>query len=189
VGRDHEAVIRVNSRSGKGGIAYLLNTHHGLDLPRRLQIDLSAVVQRAADGNGEEVTAEQLWRLFGDTYPDTPGPVALARWATAEIAPGVHEFTGVHHDGRELRGTGNGPLSALAAALAGDGIEVDVLHYAQHATGPGGDSRAVAYVEARTDGFTRWGAGRDTSVLAASVGALVAAVNAALAERGAVRSR
>ena len=193
VGRDYEAVIRVNSQSGKGGIAYLLNTHHGLDLPRRLQIDFSAVVQRATEGNGEEITAEQLWRLFGDTYLDTPGPVALAGWATAETAPGVHEFTGVRHDGRELRGTGNGPLSALASALAGDGIEVDVLHYAQHATGPGSDSRAVAYVEARTDGITRWGAGRDTSVLAASVGALVAAVNAAanaaLAERGAVRSR
>ncbi|MFI7151485.1 2-isopropylmalate synthase [Nonomuraea sp. NPDC050022] len=179
VGRDYQAVIRVNSQSGKGGIAYLLSTHQGLDLPRRLQIDFSAVVQRATDGSGAEMTAEELWRLFQAAYldPADDGPYALAYWSTAETGPGVHAFTGTRRDGGgELRGTGNGPLSALAGALGG----VDILHYAQHATGPGQDSQAVAYVEARVGETVRWGAGRDTSVLTASVRALLAAVNRAV---------
>ncbi len=180
VGRDYQAVIRVNSQSGKGGIAYLLGTHHGLELPRRLQIDFSAVVQRDADGSGEEITAGRLWTLFRETYLDVTGPLTVTAWRTAETAPGTHEFTGTLRDGTPLRGTGNGPLAALAAALAGAGVEVDVLHYAEHATGTGSGSQAVAYVEARAGGVTRWGAGRDTSVLTASVRAVLAAVNRAL---------
>ncbi|MFD1543303.1 2-isopropylmalate synthase [Nonomuraea guangzhouensis] len=182
VGRDYQAVIRVNSQSGKGGIAYLLNTHQGLDLPRRLQIDFSAVVQRATDGSGAEMTAEELWRLFQAAYldPADDGPYALADWSTAESGPGVHEFAGTRRDGGgELRGTGNGPLSALAGALGG----IDILHYAQHATGPGQDSQAVAYVEARVGETIRWGAGRDTSVLTASIRALLAAANRATADK------
>ncbi|WP_228010376.1 2-isopropylmalate synthase [Nonomuraea phyllanthi] len=179
IGRDYQAVIRVNSQSGKGGIAYLLRTRYGLELPRRLQIDFSAVVQRATDGSGEEITAEQLWELFHATYlapGESGGP---AEWSTRETGPGTHEFTGTLRDGRRLRGTGNGPLSALAAALAGDGTEVDILHYAEHALDPGRGGRAIAYVEARVDGVTRWGAAQDTSVLTASVHALLAAVHRA----------
>ncbi|MEU6781603.1 2-isopropylmalate synthase [Nonomuraea angiospora] len=181
VGRGYQAVIRVNSQSGKGGIAYLLRTRYGLELPRRLQIDFSSVVQRATDGSGEEITAEQLWELFHATYL-TPGETgALAEWSTRETAPGVHEFEGTLKSGRRLRGTGNGPLSALTAALGDDGIDVDILHFAEHALDPGRGSLAIAYVEARVDGVTSWGAARDTSVLTASAHAVLAAVNRVLA--------
>ncbi|MEV4397118.1 2-isopropylmalate synthase [Nonomuraea sp. NPDC049607] len=177
VGRDYQAVIRVNSQSGKGGIAYLLGARHGLDLPRRLQIDFSAAVQRATDDSGEEITADELWSLFHATYIAPGERGGFASWRTAETAPGTHEFEGVLESGRVLRGTGNGPLSALTAALAGDGVEVDVLHYAEHAVDPGTGSSAVAYVEARVGGVIGWGAGQDTSVLTASVRAVLAAVD------------
>ncbi|MER6949334.1 2-isopropylmalate synthase [Nonomuraea sp. NPDC000554] len=188
VGRDYEAVIRVNSQSGKGGIGYLLQSRHGLDLPRRMRIDFASVVQRATDGSGEEITPDQLLELFDATYvaPGEHGPLTLAGWTTSETAPGRHEFTATvqgtpHVDGGELRGTGNGPLSALTEALAGAGIAADILHYAQHATAPGPDSQAVAYVECGVGRATCWAAGRDTSVLTASVRAVMAAVNRALA--------
>jgi 2-isopropylmalate synthase len=177
VGRGYQAVIRVNSQSGKGGIAYLLNTRYGLELPRRLQIDFSSVVQQATDGTGEEITAEQLWELFHATYLAPGETSALAAWSTAETGPGEHEFAGTLRSGRELRGTGNGPLAALTAALAGDGLDVDILQYAEHSMAPGPDSRAMAYVEARVGGVTCWGAAQDTSVLTASIHAVLAAVN------------
>ncbi|MEV4115367.1 2-isopropylmalate synthase [Nonomuraea sp. NPDC049695] len=182
VGRGYQAVIRVNSQSGKGGVAYLLRTRYGLELPRRLQIDFSSVVQRATDGSGEEITAEQLWELFHATYLAPGETSALAGWSTRETEPGAHEFAGTLRSGRRLHGTGNGPLSALTAALAADGIDVDILHYAEHALDPGRGSRAIAYVEARVDGVTRWGAAQDTSVLTASVHAVLAAVNRVLAD-------
>lgn len=181
VGRGYQAVIRVNSQSGKGGIAYLLRTRYGLELPRRLQIDFSSVVQRATDGSGEEITAEQLWELFHATYLAPGESGALAEWSTRETAPGVHEFAGTLRSGRRLRGTGNGPLSALTAALGDDGIDVDILHFAEHALDPGRGSRAIAYVEARVGGVTSWGAAQDTSVLTASAHAVLAAVNRVLA--------
>ncbi|MFI0896511.1 2-isopropylmalate synthase [Streptomyces sp. NPDC020983] len=183
IGRDYEAVIRVNSQSGKGGIGYLLATRHGLELPAPLRAEFSQVVQSAADDSGAEVTAEQLGELFAAEYLDpADGPLALGDWRTAEDTPGVHEFTGVlRHtgDGTEtkLRGRGNGPLSALAAAFADAGTEVDILDYTEHAAGTGPDSPAVAYVRCRVGGAVRWGAGRDTSVLTASVRAVLAAVN------------
>lgn len=177
VGRGYQAVIRVNSQSGKGGIAYLLGSRYGLDLPRRLQIDFAAAVQRATDDSGEEITAEQLWELFHATYLAPGQTGGFASWRTAETAPGTHEFEVALESGRVLRGTGNGPLSALTAALAADGLDVDVLHYAEHAVDPGTGSTAVAYVEARVGGVTGWGAGQDTSVLTASVRAVLSAVN------------
>ncbi|TDC86967.1 2-isopropylmalate synthase [Nonomuraea deserti] len=177
VGRGYQAVIRVNSQSGKGGVAYLLRTRYGLELPRRLQIDFSSVVQEATDGSGEEITAEQLWELFHATYLAPGETGALAEWSTAETAPGTHVFAGTPRSGRPLHGTGNGPLAALTAALAADGVDVDILHYAEHALDPGGGSRAIAYVQARVGGVTSWGAAQDTSVLTASVHAVLAAVN------------
>ncbi|MGP3919077.1 2-isopropylmalate synthase [Nonomuraea sp. 10N515B] len=181
VGRDYQAVIRVNSQSGKGGIAYLLRTRYGLKLPRRLQIDFSAVVQRATDGSGEEITAEQLWELFHATYLAPGEAGVLTEWTTAQTGPGTHEFAGTLRSGRHLHGTGNGPLSALTDALAADGIDVGILHYAEHAMEQGQGSRAIAYVEARVGGATWWGAAQDTSVLTASVHAALSAVNRALA--------
>ncbi|GAA3562083.1 2-isopropylmalate synthase [Nonomuraea rosea] len=177
VGRGYQAVIRVNSQSGKGGVAYLLHTRYGLELPRRLQIDFSSVVQQATDGTGEEITAEQLWELFHATYLAPGETSASAGWSTAETGPGEHEFAGTLRSGRELRGTGNGPLAALTAALAADGLDVDILQYAEHSMAPGQDSRAMAYVEARVGGVTCWGAAQDTSVLTASIHAVLAAVN------------
>jgi 2-isopropylmalate synthase len=184
VGRDYQAVIRVNSQSGKGGIAYLLRSRYGLELPRRLQIDFAAVVQRATDGSGEEITAEELWELFRAAYVAPGEPGALAEWTTAPAGPGEHVFTGTLRSGRRLHGTGNGPLSALTAALAADGLDVEILHYAEHALGTDAASEAVAYVEARVAGRTRWGVALDTSVLTASVHAVLSAVNAALAGEG-----
>ncbi|GAB2955691.1 2-isopropylmalate synthase [Nonomuraea fastidiosa] len=179
VGRDYQAVIRVNSQSGKGGIAYLLHTRYGLELPRRLQIDFSSVVQRATDGSGEEITAEELWELFHATYIAPGESAAPVEWKAVETGPGVHEFEGTLPDGRRLHGTGNGPLAALTSALAADGTEVDILHYAEHALDPGRGGRAIAYVEVRAGGVTRWGAAQDTSVLTASVQAVLAAVTRA----------
>jgi 2-isopropylmalate synthase len=184
VGRTYEAVIRVNSQSGKGGIAHLLQAHYGLDLPKRLRADFSRVVQAATDGSGREAVAEDLWELFRTSYlaPGHDGPVTLASWTTEETGPGRHRFVCELHTGDDKRayeGTGNGPLSAFADALSGAGIAVDILHYAEHATAAGPGSPAVAYVECRVGGTTRWGAGQDTSVLTASVHAVLAAVNRA----------
>ncbi|MDX3230886.1 2-isopropylmalate synthase [Streptomyces sp. ME19-01-6] len=184
VGRTYEAVIRVNSQSGKGGIAHLLQAHYGLDLPKRLRADFSRVVQAATDDSGREAAAKDLWELFRASYlaPGHDGPVTLASWTTEETRPGRHRFVCELHTGDDKRayeGTGNGPLSAFADALAGAGIAVDILHFAEHATAAGPGSPAMAYVECRVGGTTRWGAGQDTSVLTASVHAVLAAVNRA----------
>ncbi len=165
LGRDYEAVIRVNSQSGKGGIAYLLQTGHGLELPRRLQIEFSRVVQEATDDSGREVTAEELYGLFRAEYldaaPDWP-------WQAGDDWAEV--------DGR--RGEGAGPLDAVA-----DALRVDILHFSEHAVGAGAGSSsgtdAVAYVEARVGGQVVWGAGRDGSVLTAGVRAVLSAVGRA----------
>ncbi|TDC16295.1 hypothetical protein E1284_13190 [Actinomadura bangladeshensis] len=182
VGRGYEAVIRVNSQSGKGGISYLLRTGYGLELPRRLQIEFSRVVQRATDGSGEEITAAELWDLFRAEYLRPSGPVAVTGWSTSGTGPARHDFTGVIRvdgDEREHTGTGNGPLDALAGALSSAGIKVDVLQCAEHSVDSGPDAVAVAYAECRVDGVTSWGAGLGASVPAASVGAVLSAVNRA----------
>ncbi|MEV7770984.1 2-isopropylmalate synthase [Kitasatospora sp. NPDC086791] len=155
LGRDYEAVIRVNSQSGKGGIAYLLQTGEGLELPRRLQIDFARVVQRATDDSGREVTGEELYGLFRAEYLDEGSSWA---WRVGDDWAEV--------DGR--RGTGAGPLDAIA-----DAVGVEILSFSEHAVGSGPD--AVAYVEARVAGRVVWGAGRDASVLTAGVRAVLSA--------------
>jgi 2-isopropylmalate synthase len=145
-------------------------------------------VQRAADASGAEVTAKELWELFEQAYlAPADGPLTVTDWHTAQTAPGAHDFRGVlRRDGRppvDLHAAGNGPLSALTAALAGAGIAVDILDYAEHATGSGPDSPAVAYARCRTGDAVTWGAGRDTSLLTASVRAVLAAVNRGAGER------
>ncbi|WUJ12206.1 2-isopropylmalate synthase [Actinoplanes sp. NBC_00393] len=178
VGRTYEAVIRVNSQSGKGGIAHLLHTHRGLDLPAAMRPDFSAHVQRVADDTGEELSPRRLWELFRATYldPAETGPVTLASWQLT----GDDQFSCVvRADGQEheCRGTGNGPLSALTDALRHAGITVDILEFSEHATGNGAQSPAAAYVHCQVGEVTVWGAGLDTSVLTASVQAVMAAVN------------
>ncbi|MBM7171493.1 2-isopropylmalate synthase [Streptomyces sp. G44] len=184
IGRTYEAVIRVNSQSGKGGMAYLLRTRHGLDLPRDMRPDFSRVVQEATDDSGREATAKELYELFRATYvaPGPHGEVALRSWTTDRAPDGAHRFVCTLQVGErtgDFEGVGNGPLSAFADALAGAGISVDILDYAEHAVGEGGGSEAAAYARCRVGDAVRWGAGLDTSVLTASVQAVLAAVNRA----------
>ncbi|WP_240434881.1 2-isopropylmalate synthase [Streptomyces sp. YIM 130001] len=184
IGRTYEEVIRVNSQSGKGGMAHLLHTRHGLDLPQAMRADFSRTVQRVTDDTGRELGVDELMDLFRSTFiaPGEHGPLAPASWSTREIAPGTHELTySLERDGERqvLRGKGNGPLSALIDALRGAGVEADILDYAEHATGSGPDSPAAAYVRCRVGDATAWGAGLDTSVLTASVRAVIAAVHRA----------
>jgi 2-isopropylmalate synthase len=182
VGRTYEAVIRVNSQSGKGGVAYLLKTHHGVDLPERMRPDFSRVVQKATDASGREATPKELYELFRTTYLLPEGDVLLQAWSTHRESSGTHRFVCTLQVGDrsgDYEGTGNGPLSAFADALAGAGLTVDILDFHEHATAAGPDSEAVAYAQCRVDGATRWGAGRDTSVLTASVQAVLSAVNGA----------
>ncbi|MCM3924237.1 2-isopropylmalate synthase [Frankia sp. AiPs1] len=187
VGRSYEALIRVNSQSGKGGVAHLLNLHHGLELPKGLQADFSRAIQVAADRDGRELTPKDLWEMFRARYlaPLHDGPLALSAWRTVETAPGEHEFVAdLSVAGREHRGRGlgNGPLAALTALLADVGVEVEIRGYGEHATqragtGPATASSATAYVLIGHRGADYWGVGQDTSVLAASVHAVLAAVN------------
>ncbi|MCP2336112.1 2-isopropylmalate synthase [Actinomadura rupiterrae] len=181
VGRDYEAVIRVNSQSGKGGVAYLLKADHGLDLPRPMQAEFSRIVQRHTDGTGEEATSKELWELFRATYfaRYEDGPIRLADWRTGSTGPGFHTFTCVI-DGTEHTGTGLGPLDALAAALTKAGVGLDVLHYVEHAVEPGQGAHAVAYAQVKVGDVVCWGAGRDTSVLTASVQAVLSGANRCL---------
>ncbi|MEU6821968.1 2-isopropylmalate synthase [Streptomyces atriruber] len=184
IGRSYEAVIRVNSQSGKGGMAYLLQTRYGLDLPQAMRPDFSRVVQEATDDSGQEATAKELYELFRATYvaPGQDGEVALSSWTTDRAPDGAQRFVCTLQVGDragDFEGTGNGPLSAFVDALAAAGITVGILDYAEHAVTEGGGSEAVAYVRCRVGGVERWGAGLDTSVLTASVQAVLAAVNRA----------
>ncbi|MFF0274279.1 2-isopropylmalate synthase [Streptomyces sp. NPDC004330] len=185
LGRGYEAVIRVNSQSGKGGVAHLLRTGHGLDLPERMRPDVSRAVQAVTDDSGREATSDDLYAVFLASYlaPGRgAGPVVLENWSAGHDAEHGHRFTGVLTvDGRgaPVEGRGNGPLSALTDALAGAGIAVDVLDFTQHAVGEGSGGEAAAYASCRVGARTAWGAGLDTSVLTASVQAVVSAVNRA----------
>jgi 2-isopropylmalate synthase len=180
LGRSYEAVIRVNSQSGKGGVAYLMREEHYLDLPRRLQIEFSGVIQRHADTAGGEVGPGRMWEIFAGEYL-APGPVALAGYQTSTVEGKVELAVSVERDGvrRELTGVGNGPIDAFTHALSGVGVSVRVLDYAEHALSAGGDARAAAYVECEVDGVTGWGVGIDPNIVTASLSAVASAVNRA----------
>jgi 2-isopropylmalate synthase len=176
LGRSYEAVIRVNSQSGKGGIAYLLETEYGLELPRRLQIEFSQVVQAVMDLDGKELTAKDLWALFEHEYAlAAPAP---AHATTSEQAGGsVRVTANVDWAGAVLpvQGQGNGPIDAFVNALnAATGRSVRVLDYHEHAIGAGAQAQAMAYVELRVDErHTVFGVGRDTNIVSASFKAIV----------------
>ncbi|MFI0482048.1 2-isopropylmalate synthase [Actinomadura sp. 9N215] len=185
VGRTYEAVIRVNSQSGKGGVAYIMKTEHSLELPRRLQIEFSRVVQRHTDDEGGEVTGELMWDIFQREFL-TGGPRVglLAHRATSRVDEKDALSCDIRVDGeiREIEGVGNGPVSAFEDALAGVGIGVRVLDYAEHAMSAGGDARAAAYVECDVrfgdgEGTTVWGVGIDGNIVTASLKAILSAVN------------
>ncbi|WP_275290771.1 2-isopropylmalate synthase [Amycolatopsis sp. La24] len=175
LGRDYAAVIRVNSQSGKGGIAYLLENEYGITLPRRLQIDFARRVQGHTDGSGHEVTATELWQLFEAAYLQPNPTITLSRF---ENSADEHTSITLRVDGIEHTSThtGTGPVEALTAALGEHGRKVDIVALHQTSIGSGNDSEALTLLEYRTDSGTQWTAGRDRSVLAAS---LTAVVNAA----------
>ncbi len=183
LGRDYEAVIRVNSQSGKGGIAYLLESEYGVELPRRLQIDFARQVQRHTDTTGAEVTAAELWDIFQGAYvaPAECSGVELARIESTETEGCSRTHVELRIDGESRSGTYDemGPVEALATALRSCGIEVDVLDLHQQSIGAGNDAEALTLVEYRDPGGTAWAAGRGGSVLAASMDAVIAAANAA----------
>ncbi|BBZ11625.1 2-isopropylmalate synthase [Mycobacterium branderi] len=184
VGRTYEAVIRVNSQSGKGGVAYIMKADHGLALPRRLQIEFSQVIQKIADGEGGEVSPKEMWDAFAEEYlaPVRPLERMRQRVIASEVDGGTDRIEAVVKiDGTEteISGTGNGPLAAFVDALSRVGFPVHVLDYSEHAMSAGEEAQAAAYVEASVAGKTVWGVGIAPSITTASLRAVVSAVNRA----------
>jgi len=187
IGRSYEAVIRVNSQSGKGGVAYIMKTEHQLDLPRRLQIEFSKVIQNKTDNEGGEVFPEEMWKIFVDEYlpseDDQWGKYRL-EGLTQTSAPNksVELVVELLQDKKPitLKGSGNGPISAFCDVMQSQGINVQVADYYEHAMSAGGDANAAAYLECTVDGGTYWGVGIDPSTTTASLKAVISAVNRAL---------
>ncbi|MER5808026.1 2-isopropylmalate synthase [Streptomyces sp. NPDC002033] len=186
VGRSYEAVIRVNSQSGKGGIAYVLKNDHKLDLPRRMQIEFSRIIQAKTDAEGGEVTPKAIWDVFSDEYlpnPENPwGRIQLRSGSTATDKDGTDTLTvEAVVDGVEavLTGTGNGPISAFFDALAGIGVDARLLDYTEHTMSEGASAVAASYIECAIDGRVLWGIGIDANTTRASLKAVISAVNRA----------
>ena len=182
VGRSYEAVIRVNSQSGKGGVAYILKTEHKLDLPRRAQIEFSRVIQQRTDAEGGEVTPDEIWAAFRAEYLDREAPLLLDSVHTSSAAGEKDALTvGVHVDGvlQTLESTGNGPIAAFVNAVntLPQGFDVRVLDYHEHALSAGGDAIAAAYVECAVGEKVVWGVGLDANIVTASLKAVTSAVN------------
>ena len=187
IGRSYEAVIRVNSQSGKGGVAYVMKSEHQLDLPRRLQIEFSHVIQSHTEDQGGEVFPDQMWKIFVDEYL----PSEDNRW-------GRFRFTSLNQSstaGKDvelsvdlldnqnqitLKGSGNGPISAFCNVMQSYGVDIQVADYYEHAMSAGGDASAAAYLECTVNGGTYWGVGIDPSTTTASLKAVISAVNRAL---------
>nr|WP_193612715.1 2-isopropylmalate synthase [Nocardioides lijunqiniae] len=187
VGRSYEAVIRVNSQSGKGGVAYILKAEHKLDLPRRAQIEFSRVIQQRTDAEGGEVAPEEIWSVFRSEYLEREAPLRLDSVHTSSAAGEKDALTvNVYVDGevRTLEGTGNGPIEAFVSAInelpragLGGSFDVRVLDYHEHALSSGGDALAAAYVECAVGDEVLWGVGVDANIVTASLKAVVSAVN------------
>jgi 2-isopropylmalate synthase len=193
LGRTYEAVIRVNSQSGKGGVAYLLKKDHSLDLPRRLQIEFSGVVQTKTDAEGGEVTSEALWEIFQDEY--LPAAAAANKWGRFELRGSRTEsdFAGTVKLSVDLRdgetverkdSVGNGPIDAFLKLMAAQGIHVELFDYVEHTMAAGGDAQAAAYVELNVDGKRLWGVGIDSDISTATLKAVVSAINRAVRLEG-----
>ena len=181
VGRSYEAVIRVNSQSGKGGISYLLEQEHGIELPRRLSIEFSQVVQEVADRTGKEITSQMIYQAFADEYLEQRSPLALVnhRLSSEPDSPKVALEAIVENGGQRqtLTGEGNGPLAAFIKALVASGQEVEIIDYHEHSRGQGADAEAIAYVEVRIDGKAVFGVGTDESITSASMKGVLSAIN------------
>jgi 2-isopropylmalate synthase len=188
IGRSYEAVIRVNSQSGKGGVAYLMKNEHHLDLPRRLQIEFSQVVQAKTDNEGGEVTPDALWQIFEDEYLPA-GKKTWGRFRLKGLSQSSHldedvKLTVELADSGEMKslsGTGNGPIAAFVSAITSyTERTIRVLDYYEHALSAGGDAKAAAYLECEVDGKTFWGVGIDPSTTTAALKAVISAVNRGL---------
>lgn len=186
VGRTYEAVIRVNSQSGKGGVAYIMKTEHQLDLPRKLQIEFSQVIQKVTDTEGGEVTPNEMWEVFKDEYLPNPqkpwGRFSLVSVAQDSAVDGDTTLTATIKDnGKEvvIKGVGNGPIAAFCNALDTQGIKLRVLDYHEHALSSGGDAQAAAYLECSINSRTLFGVGIDPSIVTSSLKAIISAVNRA----------
>ena len=185
LGRSYEAVIRINSQSGKGGIAYVLEQEYGLEIPRRLQIEFSKVVQRIADETGKELSPADIYAAFRAEYLDRSAPVDLIEHATEPRGPGgggrvLSAVLDLNGKRTTVKGRGNGPIDAFVDALRQTGHELHVVDYREHAVSTGEDAQAASYVEAKTpDGRTLFGVGIDADIVTASLRALVSAANRA----------
>ena len=191
VGRSYEAVIRVNSQSGKGGVAYLLKSDHSLDLPRKLQIEFSRVVQGLTDSEGGEVSSEKLWEIFQDEYLPAPNSKPELKWGRFELKrmktesemDGEVKLDIVLRDGANeiaVSGTGNGPISAFLSILKAQGVDTRLLDYVEHTMSAGGDAQAASYIELDVAGKTLWGVGIDSDIATSSLKAVISGVNRAI---------
>ncbi|HEY9357721.1 MAG TPA: alpha-isopropylmalate synthase regulatory domain-containing protein, partial [Arthrobacter sp.] len=189
LGRSYEAVIRVNSQSGKGGVAYLLKNEHSLDLPRRAQIEFSGVIQKRTDTVGGEVSGSQLWQVFQDEY--LPASESEGQWGRYSLGTvrtetdengsmTLHASLGIDGSQVSRTGTGNGPIAALLDILGQDGVDVRVLDYSEHALSEGGNAMAAAYVECAVGERVLWGVGIDANTSMSSLKAVISAVNRAI---------
>ena len=194
VGRSYEAVVRVNSQSGKGGVAYLMSRAHNLELPRRLQVEFSRIVQRHTDTYGGEINADALWKIFADEYLPTSAAPGLQPWGRFELRKSQvgtvdDEHVELHAELTDngvltaIDANGTGPIDAFVSALHQFDLDVRVLDYFEHAMSQGRDAKAASYVEAAVDGKIVWGVGIDSSITRASYKAVISAVNRALRDQ------
>jgi 2-isopropylmalate synthase len=184
IGREYEAVIRINSQSGKGGVAYVLHHDYGFDLPRAMQVEFSKTIQSLSEASGGEIAPPEIASAFEREYLAPGTPFALVDYHLADDGNGkvVLEATVSEGGGiRTLWGTGTGPIDAFVDALGRDlVVEISVRDYSEHAIGSGADAAAVAYVQVLTAGRAHFGAGRDRSIVTASLRAIVSSVNRAV---------
>ena len=194
IGRTYEAVIRVNSQSGKGGVAYLLKTEHGVDLPRRAQVEFSQIVQKRVDAEGGEMSSEQIWEMFTNEYLPADVEAGEQPWGTYRLravtaatdTEGDFELTidwDVNGTQEERLASGTGPISALVSLLQADGVDIRVLDYTEHAMSEGDNAQAAAFVECAVGERLLWGIGIDANTNVAALRAVISAANRALRDR------
>jgi 2-isopropylmalate synthase len=188
LGRSYEAIIRINSQSGKGGVAYILKADYGVDMPRLLQVEFSKVIQKIADETGKEISPALIWDTFQGEYLNKSKPYDFKSHTTLPSSADPEQRiieAKVMENGQEkkISGAGNGPIAAYVDALGkACGVTIKVLDFNQHATGSGADATAIAYIEAqRQDGRRTWGVGMNPNIVTASLKAVTSAVNRALA--------
>ena len=188
IGRTYEAIIRINSQSGKGGVAYVLETEHGIQMPKDMHVEFGKIINRIADDSGSELSSAQIRRAFDETYLSCTAPFKLEAF---EARPRIHAggskdvacvaYISVDGEAQEIHGTGNGPINAFVAAMKEELVpDFELVSYAEHALGTGDDAEAIAYIQMRTpSGATFFGAGIDTNIELASIKAILSSLNRA----------